>query len=99
MRWRSYRPGGCWPDDFLKLNGIRSDVVWDAVKDIVQTKPKLVQKMHHVWTLLSTSTPEEQSESELTAAIKAMVRGRRSAVDLPRMAGDLVGQAGGDGGL
>ena len=77
---------GC---DFLKLNGIRSDVVWDAVKDIVQTKPKLVQKMHHVWTLLSTSTPEEQSEArtELTAAIKAMVqRATKRLSDLPRMA-------------
>ena len=57
--------------------------------------------MHHV-DLLSTSTPEEQSEvrTELTAAIKAMVqRATKRLSDLPRGAGDLVGQAGGDGGL
>jgi hypothetical protein len=46
---------GC---DFVELKGMRSDVVFDAIPEIVKTRTDSVEKMKHAWTGQRADLPE-----------------------------------------
>jgi hypothetical protein len=77
---------GC---DFVELKGMRSDVVFQAVCDIVQRSPKALRGMQHVFSLGRDSDTQAllEARAEIVGVLRRLVT---KAVDqlerLPRMA-------------